>query len=390
MLGIVLATVLFWTAAALIAYTYAGYPLLLFLVAGRRPRPEPPDLTDAALPSLSVIVAAYNEERVIEGKLADCAAFDYPAGKLEFLFGSDGSDDSTESLIQATAASNVRLFRFAGRRGKLAVINDLVPHSRAEILVFTDANTLFDPQAARRLARHFQDPCVGGVCGRLVLGRAHPPASRMVADDATYWQFETLIKRLEGNLGLLVAANGANYAIRRTLFCPLPTRPAVSEDMFLPAQVLIQNLLMTFEPKAVAHETASHNTRAELRRKARNAELAYNLVPHLWPLLVPSAGRVAWMLWSHKILRWLVPFLLLIVLGSSLALSSILFYRVCLLLQLATAAGALLGYWLDTRLQLPAWLSLPYYFVGGNVALLVGFFRSLSRSTNGAWARVGR
>jgi glycosyltransferase involved in cell wall biosynthesis len=385
-----LAMTLFWVAAALIGYTYCGYPLVLLVMAGRRRRPEPPDLPDRALASLSVLVAVYNEEAVIEAKLQNCAAFDYPAGQIEFLFGSDGSDDRSASLIRAHLAPNVRLFSFAGRRGKSAIINDLVAHAQGEILVFTDANTLFEPPAARRLARHFQDPRVGAVCGRLILDRPRARASRVLADETSYWKFETLIKRLEGDLGLLAAANGAIYALRRSLFRPLPTRPAVSEDIFLPALVLVQRSLVTFESKAAAHETASHNTLADLRRKARNAELAYNLVPHLRPLLVPSAGRVAWMLWSHKIIRWLAPFLLLIVLGSSLALWSILFYRLCLLLQLAMLAGALFGYWFDTRRQLPAWLSLPYYFVGVNVALLVGFFRSMSRSTNGAWARVGR
>jgi biofilm PGA synthesis N-glycosyltransferase PgaC len=387
---VVLAMVLFWVAGALIVYTYCGYPLVLLFMTRTQRRPEPLELADAALPSLSVVVAVHNEEAVIEAKLDNCAAFDYPAGQLEFLFGSDGSDDRTESLIQAHAAPNVRLFSFAGRRGKTAIINDLVPQARGEILVFTDANSMFEPIAARRLARHFQDPRVGGVCGRLVLSRAYVPASWLMADEASYWRFETLIKRLEGDLGLLVAANGAIYAICRGLFRRLPTRPVVNEDMFLATTLLAQNVFVTFEPNAVAHETASNDTRAELRRKIRMAELSYNLIPHLLPLLAPWRGRVAWMLWSHKIIRWMVPFLLLVMLGASLALWSIGFYRLCLALQLAMYAAALIGYWLEARRRLPVWLSIPYYFVGSNVALLVGFIRSLSRPTSGAWTRVGQ
>jgi cellulose synthase/poly-beta-1,6-N-acetylglucosamine synthase-like glycosyltransferase len=381
----------FWTAAALMLYTYAGYPLLLWLLARLRPRPEPADLPSQALPSLSVLVAVYNEEAVIEAKLDNLAALDYPADHVEFLVGSDGSTDRTEALVRARGLPNLRLWAHPARRGKAAVLNDLVPQARGDMLLFTDANSIIEPPAARRLARHFADERVGGVCGRLTLRRpAAGRPGRLVVDEASYWQFESQIKRWEGQLGILAAANGAIYAIRRALFRPFPTRPAVAEDLFLPAMVLGQNALVTFEPQAVAVEAAPADTRTELSRKARNGELAYNLVPHLLPLLAPWRGRVAWMLWSHKIIRWLAPFLLLALLAASLALWAIPFYRACLLAQLLGYASALAGYWLDARHRLPAWLSAPYYFAGGNTAMLVGFFRSLSRSTSGMWVRLGR
>jgi|SRR5579859_7671687 len=388
--AVVLAMAVFWTSVALILYTYAGYPLILWLLTrGRRP-PELPEPETTALPFLSVLVAVHNEETVITAKLANCAALDYPASQIEFLFGSDGSDDRTEALIRAGTRPNVKLFAYAIRRGKSAVLNDLVTQAQGGILLLTDANSMLEPLAARRLARHFQDPRVGAVCGRLRLTRPRALASQLIADESSYWQFESLVKRLEGDLGLLAAANGAIYAIRREFYRQLPTRPAVSEDLYLPAMVLAQGARVTFEPRAVATETASRDTRAELSRKARNGELASNLIPHLLPLLAPWRGRVAWMLWSHKIIRWAVPFLLLALLLASAALWFIPFYRVCLLLQMLTYAGALAGYWLEGRRNLPAWLSLPYYFVGSNLALLVGFGRSLVRSTSGAWARVGR
>jgi biofilm PGA synthesis N-glycosyltransferase PgaC len=387
--AVVLAMAVFWASVALILYTYAGYPLILWLLTrGRRP-PELPEPETTALPFLSVLIAAHNEEAVITAKLENCIALDYPADRIEFLFGSDGSDDRTEELIRAGAASNVRLFCFA-RRGKAAVINDLILQSRGEIVVFTDANTLFEPAAARWLARRFQDPCVGGVCGRLVIGRINASSSRLLADEANYWQFENVIKRLEGQLGLLAAANGAIYAIRRSLFRPLPTLRAIADDLLIPAAVLEHQAHMVYEPAAVAHESGAVTTRVELLRKIRIGEISYNTLPVLSRLLPPWHGRVAWMLWSHKIIRWAVPFLLLALLAASVALWFIPFYRVCLLLQVLTYAGALAGYWLDGRRNLPAWLSLPYYFVGSNLALLVGFGRSLVRSTSGAWARVGR
>jgi len=388
--AVVLALGVFWASVALILYTYAGYPLVLWLLTrGPRP-PELPEPAATALPFLSVLVAAHNEEAVITAKLENCAALDYPASRIEFLFGCDGSDDRTEALIRAGAQPNVKLFAYAIRRGKSAVLNDLVTQARGEILLLTDANSMLEPLAARRLARHFQDARVGAVCGRLRLTRPRAPASQLIADESSYWRFESLVKQLEGDLGLLAAANGALYAIRRELYRQLPTRRAVPEDMYLAAMVLAQRARVTFEPRAVATEAALTDTRAELRRRARNGELAANLVPHLLPLLVPWRGRLAWMLWSHKIIRWAVPFLLLALLAASAAQWSSPFYRACLLLQALTYAGALAGYWLDARQHLPAWLSLPYYFAGSNLALLVGFGRSLARSTSGAWARVGR
>src|SRR5262249_2067598 len=203
-------------------------------------------------------------------------------------------------------------------------------------------------------ARHFANPRVGGVCGRLMLRRQRvlPPGAR-VADEASYWQFESQLKRWDGQLGMLAAVNAAIYGIRRALFCPYPTRPAVTEDLFLGAMVLGQNAQVTFEPEAVALEAAPPDTRTELRRKARTGELAYNLVPHLLPLLAPWRGRVAarvaWMLWSHKIIRWLTPFLLLALLAASLALWDVPVYRACLLAQMLAYAGALAGYWLEAR-----------------------------------------
>jgi cellulose synthase/poly-beta-1,6-N-acetylglucosamine synthase-like glycosyltransferase len=387
------AAALFWVMGGLILYTYAGYPLLLWALAKLARRPALPIPSDDELPTATELVAAHNEEAIIRAKLANGAALDYPSGKLDFLYGSDGSTDQTEAIIQAHGNSNVRLCRFEPRRGKARVLNDLAPQASGEILVFTDANSMFDLVAVRALARHFADPRVGGVCGRLVLHRPgverDAPAAAE-ADEGLYWRYENKIKSWEGRLGILSAASGAIYAVRKSLFRPLPTARLISDDLLIAAGVLAQGRAFTFESNALAYETLADDTHDALRRKIRVGEAAYNVIPHIWPLLLPWRGGVAWMFWSHKMVRWAVPFLLLGLLVLSVGLWSDGFYRLALAAQLAGYGAAGLGYWLEARGRRPGWLSFPYYFAGANLALLLGFLRSVARPTGPAWGRHGR
>jgi cellulose synthase/poly-beta-1,6-N-acetylglucosamine synthase-like glycosyltransferase len=287
----------------------------------------------------------------------------------------------------------VRLCVFQPRRGKAQVLNDLAPAASGEILVFTDANTLFDRAAVRQLARHFADPRVGGVCGRLVLRRPGPQPDAPAlaeADEGLYWRYENKIKSWEGKLGILAAASGAIYAVRQRLFRPLPTGRLISDDLLIAAGVLAQGWEFTFEATALAQETLADDTHDALRRKIRVGEAAYNVIPHIWPLLMPWRGGVAWMFWSHKMIRWATPFLLVGLLAVNVALWPVWFYKLTLAGQLALYAAAALGYGLEARGRRPGWLSFPYYFAGANLALLLGFLRSVARPTGPAWRRHGR
>jgi cellulose synthase/poly-beta-1,6-N-acetylglucosamine synthase-like glycosyltransferase len=388
-----LAAALFWIMGGLILYTYAGYPLLLWALSKLVRRRRVPETSADHLPTATVLVAAHNEEAIIAAKLANGAALDYPAGKLDFLYGSDGSTDQTEALIREHGTPNVRLCRFSPRRGKARTLNDLAPQASGEILVFTDANTLFEPSAVRQLTRHFANPRIGGVCGRLVLHRPgtdpNQPASAE-ADEGLYWRYENKIKAWEGHLGILSAASGAIYAVRKSLFVPLPTTRLISDDLLIAAGVLAQGRAFTFESAAVAYETLADDTHDSLRRKIRVGEAAYNVIPHIWPLLLPWRGAVAWMFWSHKMVRWAVPFLLIGLFVVSLGLLSEGLYRLALAAQLAGYAAALLGYLFEQTGRRTGWLSFPYYFAGANLALLLGFLRSVARPTGPAWMRHGR
>ncbi len=385
-----MATVLLWAAVALVLYTYIGYPVLLWLAAHLWPLPVPVPLADEHLPSVSVLIAAHNEEQHIAAKLANCAAVDYPPDRIEFLIGSDGSHDATNALVRAHAAPNVRLLAFAERRGKPATINDLLAEARGDILVFTDANTLLEPPAIRRLMAHFANPRVGAVGGRLILRAPGPVPARRTADESLYWRYESWIKAHEGRLGLLAAAPGALQAERRALVQPLPTQRLMSDDLLTPGRVLLQGYAVTTENNAIGREETAAETRAELRRKIRVGEAGYNTLIYLWPLLLPWRGRVAWMFWSHKVLRWLVPFLLLQIFCANLFLLHQPLYQAAFAAQVGFYAAAALGYVLEGRRPLPWWLSFPYYFAGANLALFLGCLRSLTRAGSATWARPAR
>lgn len=379
---------IFWICLGLITYTYALYPALLALAhrwRGKRPGPALA-AAGAPVPRVSVLVAAYNEADIITEKVQNSLRLDYPADRIEFLFGSDGSDDGTTALLEACPEPRVRAFAFP-RRGKAATLNDLAVQARGEILVFSDANSLFEPQAVGRLVSHFADPRVGGVCGRLVL---RTPGQPQAGGESLYWRYETAVKRLEGELGILASANGAIYAIRRALYRPLPIHTRVADDLIVGARVLQQGQAMTFEQEAVAHETTAESIRLDLERKIRVAEISFNALPHIVDLLAPRYGLAAWMLWSHKLLRWAVPGLLLGLAASSAGLWRRPFYRLAGWGQAALYAAALAGAWLEQHRPLPRWIAVPYYFVGANLALLLGALRAARGSGQATWTRTGR
>jgi biofilm PGA synthesis N-glycosyltransferase PgaC len=376
---------LFWLCVGLILYTYVLYPLLVVLWARLFPRRARRDETN--LPAVSMVIAAYNEEDVIERKLANCLALDYPADRIEFLFGSDGSSDRTDEILGTCGDVRVRPFLYREREGKLNVLNKTVPEAGGDVLVFSDANTMYQPDAVRKLVRHFADPTVGGVCGQLRL--ANPNDSIAGKGEGLYWRYENALKMAEGTIHTVIGANGAIYAIRRELFCPLPTRAVIMDDFLIPLRVVEQGQRVIYDPEAVATENTAPDMEGEFARKVRIAAANFNAIPHILGLLNPLKGFGALALWSHKVLRWLVPFLALGALVANLfILKSGWIFMVTLALQLLVYAGAALGYVAD-RLFGRAGIFMPfYYLVTMNLAMFLGFWRSITHTQKVAWERV--
>jgi len=382
---------IFWASLGLTAYAYLGYPLLAWTWAwiskdprGRRTgvlEVRPPE----EWPQVTLVIAAYKEESIILERLQNALMLDYPADRIEILVGVDGIEDLTADLVRSVDESRVRCLQYPVRRGKASVLNDSVPQARGDIVVFSDANTMMQPDAIKRLVRHFERKQVGGVCGKLVL--VDPITGSNV--DGMYWKFENFLKRCEGRMGALLGVNGAIYAIRKELYQPIPANTII-DDFLIGMRVHQQGMLLIYDPTAIAIEETPANINAEFHRRARIGAGAFQSLVWLRPLLNPLRGKVAFAFWSHKVCRWFCPAFLVTAMIANIILSSDpLYLRILLIHELFYVAAALGAYFLHGRKQLRLF-RIPAMFVSMNAALAVGFWRWLSGIQGGTWKRTER
>ena len=379
-----MAMVAFWAAAALLAQTYFLYPLWLLVLARLRPARQRAPVRPWVWPTVSLVVAAHDEAGCIGEKLRNSLALDYPPDRLEVLIGSDGSADGTDATVQAHPDPRVQLSA-APRAGKTSVLNRCIPAARGEVVVLSDANTRIDPGAVRALVRHFDDPEVGAVCGRLQL---YNP-TRAEYEESAYWKYESWLKALEGTQGAVVGANGGLYALRRSLFTPLPPTTIV-DDFVIPLRLLDQGYRVLYEPAALASEETTEDYGREFGRRARIAAGNFQSLGLVPGLLSPFRGFPAFAFWSHKVLRWCAPALMLVALAANVALLDQPFYRFTLGAQLGFYALAALGSLAVGPSGVRRIASAAYYFVTMNLAIVVGFWRFLRHSQAAAWERTAR
>jgi cellulose synthase/poly-beta-1,6-N-acetylglucosamine synthase-like glycosyltransferase len=378
----------FWTCLGGLVYSYALYPVAVWLCArlfGRHPS-APGQLVDADLPFVSVLIAAYNEEAVVGERIENALQLDYPDSKLEIVIASDGSSDGTNAIVKRYDDPRVRLLEYAVRQGKAAVLNAAFSELRGDIVVLTDANTNMDRRAVRNLVRWFRMPNVGVVCGRLVL--VDPATGTNV--DGLYWRYETFLKHCESRLGALLGANGAIYAIRRELYGGI-RRNTLIDDFVVPLLTRLRTgCSIEYDPEAFAYEETPAAIGSEFNRRARIGTGGFQSLPLLWTLLNPARGWISFTYFSHKITRWLCPFFLIGAFATSLLLAGRHPYDFLLVTQLGLYAVAGAG----TRLKSPGFpskcLRLTTLFAGMNLALLVGFWRWLTTEPHGAWTRTAR
>ncbi len=390
-------TVLAWIVAACLAiplYSYLGYPVILFLLASlvqttrdayyllhRKERRS----SEASFPNVSIIIAAYNEEASIGATIAHCLALDYPPDQLEIIVGSDGSSDDTVEIAGQYEGNRVIVEDFATRRGKTSVIRDCVRRASGAILVFTDANTKLRFRSVRNLVRHFSDPRVGAVCGELHL----VTSLGAPAGEGIYWRYEVMLKFLESRLDSVLGANGGIYAVRREVFPELPDN-VITDDFVIPMKVRAAGLRVAYDPEATAVEQAPESVTHEFRRRMRIGAGNWQALRHCAPLLLPWKGFVSFAYWSHKVFRWVTPFLLVAALVANGYLVHVPFWRFALLCQLSGYALASAGLILR-RLGVPAGpLRIPAYFVAINAALGVGFVKGMLGLQSSAWRRTAR
>lgn len=386
---------MFWISVALLLYTYGGYPFLLVVLGslkqlksdlafGLARRTRRAIRNEADRPRVSIVFAAHNEAAVITQKMLNCASLDYPAESLEILIGCDGCTDATAALARAAAMPNVSVYEFSERCGKPGVLNKLLPRARGEIVVFCDANTEFEPDAIHALVRHFKRPDIGCVCGELRL-RSRSGAT----GEQLYWRFETLLKFLESRLNMLVGANGALFAIRRSLFVPLPG-DGITDDFLIALNVRAAGHSVLYDPEAIAWEDVAPNVRQEFRRRVRIGAGNFHALRYTWRLLNPMAGAVALAFWSHKVCRWLVPVVMAVALLSSAMLAGEPVYAVATTLGLMFLLLGLLGHRLDLRARYWAPASIPYYFLSMNLALFLGLIAFIRGTQSIVWTPTAR
>ncbi len=377
----------FWTAAGLVLYTYLGYPLLLWvLTLGRRGqrRTRSPET-----PSVSLIVTAYNEQAVLRDKLDNTFALDYPADRLQVVVVSDGSTDSTDEVARSYEDRPGYLFlRQEPNAGKTAAQNAGVGAATGEVLVFSDANSMYAPDALRQLVARLTDD-VGCVCGELRY--TNPARAGAGEGEGYYWRYEQFLKRRESLLGALVGANGSIYALRRELFEELD--PRIISDFILPIRLRRRGHRVIYAPEAVAVEESGRGFDQELRRRRRIvARSLYGLWREAGALNPFAHPLLAFQILSHKVVRWLVPILLMVLLGSCAAVTAAKGepYRTLLAAQIVLYGLGLLGGLFPRGCGRLGLFYLPAYFCAINIGALLGLLGALRGQRHTVWKPVTR
>ncbi|MBM3278498.1 MAG: glycosyltransferase family 2 protein [Candidatus Handelsmanbacteria bacterium] len=376
---------LFWVSVLGVGHTYLLYPLLLWLLTCWRRPPSYPELPEK--PSLSLIISAYNEEAVIGEKIGNSLGLEYPPGKLQVIVVSDGSQDDTDQTVRQFGGRGVLLHRMDQRAGKTAAQNAGVRLATGEVLVFTDANSLYAPGALRELVRPFADPGVGCVCGEL--DYLNPGGEGAGKGEGFYWRYEQFLKKRESRLCSLVGANGSIYALRRGLFDELA--PEIISDFVMPLRVWRKGFRVVYAPLARATEHSGKSFREEFRRRTRIIARSLHGLRTEAGVLNPFAHPgLALQVLSHKVLRWLVPVFLLCALFSSWVLCRQQPYRALFAVQMVFYLLALAGNLAPRSLGRLGLFYIPAHFCAINLGALAGLLQFLAGNRYTVWQPIKR
>ena len=385
----------FWAAVILLAYTYAGYPLLIRVWAGLLDLLER-DSSGAAAPAeklniqrfepmVSILVIAHNEEARIAGKIENLLTLDYPRERREIVIASDASSDQTVAIAQEYHSQGVQVVAFSEHRGKPAVLNEMIPRLSGDIVVLMDARQKIDTGAVRELVSNFTDLQIGAVSGELFLTEEKTDTE---ATDGVgfYWRYEKFIRSNESRVDSTVGVTGAIYAIQHSLFHPIPEQ-TILDDVLIPMQVVRKGYRVVYDSDARAWDKVSINAKAEFTRKVRTIAGNYQLFFHHPWLLNPFSNRLWLQTFSHKFLRLLGPFLLLAVFILNLLLLPVVLYRVLLILQILFYSTALIVHFYPMTGKRSALAAIAHAFCLLNFATLAGFIRFISGSQQVTWQK---
>lgn len=388
-----IAPVVFWISLAVILYTYFIYPvvlLLLFAVSQlrtdlrylfKRVERRTARLTDAEAPGATFVIPAHNEEKHLAAKLENLRRLSYPREKLQVVFVSDGSTDGTADILRSATDPWIEVVILPERGGKANALNCAVSRARHDILVFSDASTLFEPDAVQKLVRHFGNPDIGAACGAL----RFEASSESQQTEGVYWKYESALRLMESRLGASLNASGAVYALRRDAYQPLE-RGVVLDDLMVPMNARRRGFRIIYDPEAAATDYAPETIRGEFARRVRIAAGSFQALPEL--LRIRLGALTTFCFVSHKLLRWLLPLFLIALIVSNAPLVGRPFYAAFAGLQAAFYLWAILGAACYKRLRTVRYALIGHFLVAMNLAFLVGFFRYLRNRRAIEWQRV--
>ena len=384
---------IFWVSLFIIFYTYVGYGILLFFIIKilRIFRKKKAFDLNYKLPSVTIIVAAYNEEYCIEEKITNTLFLDYPKDKVHYIFITDGSTDKTPEII--SKYNSIQLMHKPERTGKIVAVHRAMKEVKSEVVVFTDANTLLNKKALINICRHFQDPSVGAVAGEKRV--QIDDSGDATAGEGFYWKYESKLKTWDSELFSVVGAAGELFSVKTSLYIPVPV-DTLLDDFMISMLIAQKGYRIIYEPNAYATENASANTKEELKRKVRIAAGGIQSFLRLTSLLNPiKHPLLSFQYLSHRILRWTItPFLMVfcfflnwyIVIG----LNGDVKYYVVLAGQVLFYGFALLGWIMQSRSIKVKLFFIPYYFCMMNYAVFEGIKRYMNSNQSVLWEKAKR
>jgi poly-beta-1,6-N-acetyl-D-glucosamine synthase len=385
---------LLWFSLFISFYAFFGYGILLFIIIKIKRiikgKPVLPVVADDDLPTCTLVVAAYNEESVMEEKIQNTLALNYPENKLEFIFITDGSTDGTMDIVKRYP--RIRHMHSDERKGKIVAVHRAVDTVTTEVIVFTDANTFLNADALINICRHYSDAKVGAVAGEK---RVHAEAGDATAGEGFYWKYESKLKTWDSELYTVVGAAGELFSIRKELYEPVPPS-TILDDFMISLLVAKKGYRVIYEPEAYATEGASQNVTEELKRKIRIAAGGIQSIVWLKALLNPFPMPVLTFQYvSHRVLRWtVVPFLMILALIINLIIvftgSISLVYQLLLLAQVGFYLLAISGWIMEERKIKIKIFFIPYYFCMMNYAVVMGIFRYMRGKQSAVWEKAKR
>jgi cellulose synthase/poly-beta-1,6-N-acetylglucosamine synthase-like glycosyltransferase len=374
---------IFWICVALLAYIYVGYPLLVYLVGVLFPKKV---AVGPFEPKVTILITAFNEEASIRNKLENTLQIEYPREKTEVIVASDGSTDRTDEIVKSFSDRGVRLFRQEGRVGKTETQNNAVKAATGEIILFSDATTTYQKDVFDTILPSFADPKVGCVAGRLVY----------VDDENTsvghglmsYWSYETFLKTAESRATSLIGASGCLYAVRRSAYEPM--YPEACSDFLICMSIYRKGLRSVFAPEAVCYEVTNKRAGHELRMRVRVIAQTFTDLWRNRDMLNPlKSGFYGIQLFSHKLMRYSVPFVLVTLFATSAVLSvKTPFFAGILIIQIAFYLLALGGWLVESTGRHLGLVAIPFYFVLANLASAVAFYKFVRGETYTRWEPI--